>query len=94
MTPEGKRADNKVGGITLPVASLPSNKLLDQWYNLTGDGAVGSIRIKITKTEETILPVEDYRSLTQLVMTPDLAIPNILFEANRVSIYFTNFSFF
>ena len=73
--------DAKIGEVAVKLASLPANTQVDQWMNLTG---VGSVRIKITRIEETILPFKEYMGLAQLLTHSDLAVATLLFEANRV----------
>ena len=63
---------------------MPANKQVDSWHTLTGAGCSGSVRVKATRVEESILPLKEYQALAQLLMNPDLAVANLLFEANRV----------
>ena len=73
-----------MGAVTFALESLPSNKQQDSWHALVGENASGSLRIKITRVDETILPAKDYAGVAALLLNPDLAVPNLIFEANRV----------
>jgi hypothetical protein len=84
LSAPGKWSDTEVGSITFSLDTLPSNKQLDSWHALTGEGASGSMRIKINKIDEVILPAKEYSSLLTLLTNADLAVPSIIFEANRV----------
>ena len=48
------------------------------------------MRVKMTRTEETILAGKDYHDLSKILVSSDLSVANILFEANRVR-FFTKF---
>ncbi|XP_022105967.1 ras GTPase-activating protein 1-like [Acanthaster planci] len=58
---------------TLLLVQLPNGVVVDQWYTLIaltsqGRGEMGSIRTRAQFLQETLMPLEEYRSLQELVL--------------------------
>ena len=77
----GLMRDAKLGEVVVALSSLPANTSIDNWMNLAG---AGSVRVKITRIEESVLPLKEYQSFAQLIMHNDLEVASLLLEANRV----------
>lgn len=69
--------DASIGGVQLQLTKLPNGQQFDQWHTLVIPGtkaSKGSLRVIATFKHEVILPLDAYRSLSEVIMDNDLVV--------------------
>ncbi|RXG72389.1 Ras GTPase-activating protein 1 [Armadillidium vulgare] len=73
MTKRGK--DSEVAEVVIELDSLPNGEEVEEWHQLTGITPVGdwgAIRLRYRYFHDLIMPCEEYNSLKELLLDPNL----------------------